>query len=91
MMRKWNRDVFVEDTQIRIVVDITGYLVEDLFVGISEKLNSLVILYDRENNKSIDIPIPVKVKDEFEIEHNNNVMTILIERFEEDGTDDEEE
>jgi len=81
-MRKWHSDVDVLDNEVVITVDITGIETKDLYLGISNTYNSLVLKY---NDHVRDIPIGVKVKDDFEHSVNNGVLTVNIKRLTDDN------
>jgi len=77
-VRKWYMDEAVLDNEVILTVDVTGIEAKDLFIGISNKFNSLVIKY---NDHTRDIPLSVKVTDKFEHTVNNGVLTVKIQRM----------
>jgi HSP20 family molecular chaperone IbpA len=73
------RDIFVEDSIVRIVVDLSGMNKEDVWLGVSMKKNSFIIKYVL-TNAVLEIPIPVKITEDFEWFMNNGVLEVEIKR-----------
>lgn len=77
-IRKWFMDFEINDKYVIVTVDITGIEPKDLWIGVSNTLNSLVL---KHNNDTRDIPISVKVTENFDHFINNGVLTVTIERL----------
>jgi len=79
MSRKGFTDVFVEDSIVRVIVDLGEMNPEDVWLGVSKKTNSFIIRYII-TNIVLEIPLPVTVTDDFVWFINNGVLEAEIKR-----------
>jgi len=79
MSRKGFTDIFVEDSIVRVIVDLSGMEPEDIWLGVSKKMNSFIIKYVI-TNVILEIPLPVTVTDDFVWFINNGVLEAEIKR-----------
>lgn len=77
-VRKWYADVLIRDETVQVVVDITGLKTKDIWVGVSNMLNSLVLKY---GDISRDFPIDVKILDDFDMSIHNGVLVVNVKRL----------